>query len=189
MRTVRGLYQIVDGGYHQWRVLQSPLKWTSDPHKARWSKQLESVRKDVECVFGSLKGRFRILKIPILFHKIHQIVNIFYTCCVLHNMLLTNDGLDVPSWETDVDWKHLDGLLGVREGELEGEEGDDEDALRDEAADAAQVAPGNTWGMRPGNQEPVQLNSTSDLSVFNGFSSTGMPTWTLPRSVNPHIAS
>jgi hypothetical protein len=28
----------------------------------RWSKWLESMRKDVECTFGILKGRWRILK-------------------------------------------------------------------------------------------------------------------------------
>lgn len=29
---------------------------------SRWSKCVESIRKDVECTFGILKGRFRILK-------------------------------------------------------------------------------------------------------------------------------
>ena len=28
----------------------------------RWSKWLESMRKDIECTFGILKGRWRILK-------------------------------------------------------------------------------------------------------------------------------
>ena len=36
--------------------------------KAEWSKWVESVRKDVECTFGILKGRFRCLKLPILYH-------------------------------------------------------------------------------------------------------------------------
>lgn len=47
-KTLRGVYEIVDAGYHRWRVLQSPLKHTSHAAPRRWSKQLESVRKDVE---------------------------------------------------------------------------------------------------------------------------------------------
>merc|ERR1711924_535353 len=50
-RTVRGVYQLVDQGYLAWRVLQCPSK-SNKPAARRWSKQLESVRKDVECVFG-----------------------------------------------------------------------------------------------------------------------------------------
>ena len=55
----KGLYLIMDGGYHKWRCLECPLKHTSIPKDALWSKWFESVRKDAECVFGILKGRFR----------------------------------------------------------------------------------------------------------------------------------
>ena len=163
IRLLMGLYQLVDGGYHLWRVLQCPLKHTADVDKARWSKQLESVRKDSECVFGILKGRFRILKIPLLFHKIHQIDNIFYTCCVLHNMLLINDGMDIPAWEEGVDWAHLDGLLGVAAA-------DEDEYEEDEAADLAQVQEGNQWGLRGGNQTQVRLTADSDYSICGGNS-------------------
>ncbi|CAN0416889.1 unnamed protein product, partial [Ascophyllum nodosum] len=53
----------------------------------QFSKHLESVRKDVECFFGILRGRFRILKLPILFRSRERIDNAFFTCCILHNML------------------------------------------------------------------------------------------------------
>ncbi|CAN0447495.1 unnamed protein product, partial [Pylaiella littoralis] len=39
----------------------SPSKFAGTDIEIRWSKALESVRKDVECFFGILKGRFRIL--------------------------------------------------------------------------------------------------------------------------------
>ena len=64
---VSGLYLICDGGYHLWRCLQFPLKDVPDIWARRWSKRLESVRKDVECAFGILKKRFRILKVPFLY--------------------------------------------------------------------------------------------------------------------------
>ena len=94
----KGLHLIVNGGYHKWRCLQSPQKHTSIPKDALWSKWVESVSKDVECVFGILKGRFRCLKLPIYLHDNHVIDNMFFTCCILHNMLLTEDGYD-RRWE------------------------------------------------------------------------------------------
>ena len=45
------------------------------------------------CFFGILKWRFRILKLAILFHDEGLISNMVKTCCVLHNILHTWDGL------------------------------------------------------------------------------------------------
>ena len=59
--TVTGPYSITDGGYHRWRSCQFPFKFCAErTARGRWSKRLESVRKDTECCFGrSLKGRCR----------------------------------------------------------------------------------------------------------------------------------
>ncbi|CAM9878150.1 unnamed protein product, partial [Choristocarpus tenellus] len=51
------------------------------------SERVESVRKDVECFFGKVKGRFRILKLPLLYSERKKINNLFFTCCILQNML------------------------------------------------------------------------------------------------------
>ncbi|CAM9418251.1 unnamed protein product, partial [Discosporangium mesarthrocarpum] len=59
--TEKGTYLIVGFIYHQWRCLMCPLKSARTVTELKWSKRLESVRKDVECFFGRLKGRFRIL--------------------------------------------------------------------------------------------------------------------------------
>ena len=104
----KGLYLIVDGGYHKWRCLQCPLKHTSKSKESLWSRWVESVRKDVECTFGILKGRFRCLKLPIYYGDKECIDNMFFTCCILHNMLLKVDGYDVR-WESDVNWAGQDG--------------------------------------------------------------------------------
>ena len=73
-----------------------------------FSEWLESLRKDVECVFGILKARFRILKNAINYHYHEDVENIMFLCCILHNMLLTCDGLDTfSSWE-NVDWNSMD---------------------------------------------------------------------------------
>ena len=103
-----GAWLLVDGGYHKWRCLQCPLKHSAIPREALWSEWAETVRKDVECVFGVLKGRFRCLKLPIYYHDKVTIDNMFYCCCILHNILLHFDGLDVR-WEENVNYIGLDG--------------------------------------------------------------------------------
>lgn len=104
----KGAWLLVDGGYHKWRCLQCPLKHSAIPKEALWSEWAESVRKDVECVFGVLKGRFRCLKLPIYYHDKNTIDNMFYCCCILHNILLHFDGLDTR-WEDNVNYLGLDG--------------------------------------------------------------------------------
>lgn len=80
-----GVYLISDGGYQAWRVLQMTFKYSLDPcltrlyvssqpsskthlltfDVSRYAK-IASVRKDVECTFGRIKNRFRILKMPLM---------------------------------------------------------------------------------------------------------------------------
>ena len=52
------------------------------------------MRKDVECTFGILKKRWRILKHPVRIRGVEKTDKIWKTCCSLHNMLLQYDGLD-----------------------------------------------------------------------------------------------
>ena len=82
----------MDGGYHKWRVLQAVEKNNSTEWGSRFSKLLESIRKDVENVFGILKGRFRILMGKIDLADKADIDAIFFSACILHNMLLKDDG-------------------------------------------------------------------------------------------------
>ena len=89
-----GLWLSVDGGY-----LGIPELLVGDPtsldHDMNfWNHFMESERKHVECAFGILKGRFRILKLPIQIHDFNEIDYVFHTCCILHNMCLEFDGQD-----------------------------------------------------------------------------------------------
>ena len=72
-----------------------PTKYPRDAEDLIWSKWLESVRNDVECFFGFLNGCFRILKLLIMFRKKEDIDNMFFTCCILHNIIRSYDGLDI----------------------------------------------------------------------------------------------
>lgn len=83
-----------------------------------WSKWVWSARKDVECTFGILKGRFRILKTPMRYHNKSCVDNVFHTCCMLHNMILDCDGIRQNMLSSAVraareqDEELWDGMLG-----------------------------------------------------------------------------
>ena len=53
-----------------------------------FSTNLEGVRKDVECTFGILKKRWRILNNGLQYRDIRICEKIFVVCCCLHNFLL-----------------------------------------------------------------------------------------------------
>ena len=88
--------------------MQCPIENSAIPREALWSEWAETVREDVECAFGVLKGRFRCLKLPIYYHNKDHIDNMFYSCCIMHNMFLHFDGLDVR-WEQNVNYLSNDG--------------------------------------------------------------------------------
>jgi hypothetical protein len=105
--TYQGGYLISDNGYHHWKEFVCPVKVSADPEIVRWSRWLESVRKDVECCFGRLKARFTCLRNPIMLKRETDIDALFITCCILHNMLLAWDGLDV-AYEDPTTWRGQD---------------------------------------------------------------------------------
>jgi hypothetical protein len=119
-KIVKGVFLLCDGGYHKWAQLICPLKHTSRLGHTLWSCQLESVRKDIECTFGVLKVRFKVLQYPLPYMAKDwnayrgKIDNIVWTCCVLHNLLLRHDGLEflwtkadyLSVWYTDPDAEH-----------------------------------------------------------------------------------
>jgi hypothetical protein len=105
---------------------------------------MESVRKDVECTFGILKCRFRIISHPVPYVSNHRHLavqtranvrsNCFYqygktwneyrekidatvwTCCILHNMLLRHDGLEfLWTEEGTLSWPFADPDLDHRD--------------------------------------------------------------------------
>jgi hypothetical protein len=115
-KTVTGVYVICDGGYMKDSFLIDPYAFRSSRSVIYWSEWLESLRKDVECLFGILKSRFRILRNPVSFHTIEDLQNIMFCCCILHNLVLSADGIDT-AWEDDVAWDTLE-----PDADLDGEE-------------------------------------------------------------------
>ena len=93
-----GVWLIVDNGCLRWSVTVPPHKHCRTCPEKRWSKWVEGIRKDVECTFGILKGRFRVLKNGIRVSGPGNTDRIWMTCCALHNFLLEEDNLHSP-WE------------------------------------------------------------------------------------------
>ena len=96
-----GCYVIVDNGYLSWSITVPPLKNTTRRSEIRFSQWLESLRKDVECTFGIMKCRWKILKYGIRWHSLEKCDQTWKTCCALHNMLLDKDNL-AENWDKGV---------------------------------------------------------------------------------------
>ena len=96
-----GCYVLVDNGYLPWSVTVPPQKECTLRSQAGFSEWLESLCKDVECTFGILKGRWRVLKTGIRLHGLLQCDRIWLTCVALHNWLLEVDGLS-KEWQSGV---------------------------------------------------------------------------------------
>ena len=75
--THHGCYVVCDGGYHQWRVSINGFKHGTTYAERALSKRMESIRKDIECVFGRLKRRFAILRLPMQYKKKSRVAMTF----------------------------------------------------------------------------------------------------------------
>ena len=85
---LHGCMALCDSGYHKWQETMCAMKHPTSVNEARFSSRCESVRKIIERVFGMLKKRFRILRLPMLVKDMAEVEDIVKVCCVLHNMCL-----------------------------------------------------------------------------------------------------
>ena len=69
-------------------------------------KRLESVRKDVECVFGIIKQRHRLFRSRIQIWNTVDIENAFNAACILHNMCLKDENW-LNRHKVDTNWINL----------------------------------------------------------------------------------
>ena len=112
---MRGVHSLCDGGYHKWLTSICGAKYSEETDLKAFSGLCESVRKDVECLFGILKKRFRILGMASVAHYSKNINTMIKVCSVLHNMLLEHDGLSSVG-ENDTDWELVDEAEALAHG-------------------------------------------------------------------------
>jgi hypothetical protein len=72
IHNVEGAYNLCDNGYHKWSMMMEPSKNPDGVDYHNSSEMLESLRKDVECLFGELKQEFGILKYGSRFNNLAQ---------------------------------------------------------------------------------------------------------------------
>ena len=89
LKRSRGMYFIYDGGYLYWQTLVCLYAGTAGTGcRGYYNSNLEIVRKDVDCTFGILKNRSRMLEYGIQYRDISIAEQIFKTCCILHIMMV-----------------------------------------------------------------------------------------------------
>ena len=60
VNEIQGCASLCDGGYHEWAVCMAGMKHPVFQNEGSWACRMESVRKNVERVFGQMKTRFRV---------------------------------------------------------------------------------------------------------------------------------
>ncbi len=77
---------IVNNGYLAWSCTVLPLSVTNKIDETRRLRWVESMHKDVECTFGILKGRWRILMTDVRVYDIDEVDEIWLSFCALHRL-------------------------------------------------------------------------------------------------------
>lgn len=118
-----GCHLICDNGYPDWKTMVAPVSNAKSSDLSSWSRMMESVRKDIECVFGRLKKRFGILH---GYNKRSLVLldSVMFTCCALHNLIIAARELryeyltlaERPAIERRVYWPVDRGLGPPRKG-------------------------------------------------------------------------
>ncbi|XP_057795297.1 uncharacterized protein LOC131011539 [Salvia miltiorrhiza] len=63
----------------------------------------EAARKDIERAFGVLQARWAIVKGPARLWSKEAMSDIMFTCIILHNMIIEDEGEQATQWEEDAD--------------------------------------------------------------------------------------
>ena len=84
-------YLLTDGIYPPWSCFVQPIHELQGPMKEHYTKCQEGVRKDVECAFGVLQARWKIVKNLVRQWDLDTISNIMMACIIMHNMILEDE--------------------------------------------------------------------------------------------------
>nr|GEX51434.1 protein ALP1-like [Tanacetum cinerariifolium] len=87
-------YYLTGGIYPQWSVLIKSIKnpSTNDQKRILYKTNHEAAKKDVERASGVLKQKWKIIKYPARGLTQSRLSDIMYTCIILHNMIIHDNG-------------------------------------------------------------------------------------------------
>ena len=89
VRINKGAYLICDNGYLRWPTTICLFTWVDNASaEGYFTTHLEGIRKDIECTFGILKKRWRILNHGFFYREVATCEKIFAMGCWLNNFLL-----------------------------------------------------------------------------------------------------
>lgn len=81
-------YFLVDGIYPKWLLFAEPIHQSATEGEKKYSAIQESVRKDIERMFGVLQSRLEIISQEFRQWYLEDILRISDTCSILHNMII-----------------------------------------------------------------------------------------------------
>jgi hypothetical protein len=89
-------YYLVDGIYNNYATMIKGNLTSTDKALRNFTKAQEGARKDIECAFGHLKGRFQIIERPGRSWSQKRMEETIYCCVILQNMLIEEKKEDRP---------------------------------------------------------------------------------------------
>ncbi len=103
LKTEKGICFICDGGYLRWNTLICPYAGSEViGQRGYFNTNLEGIRKNVECTFGILKKRWRILDYGLHYYDMKKCKMVFTVCCLLHCSTLEETKVSPMCTELDV---------------------------------------------------------------------------------------
>lgn len=81
-------YHIADGIYPNWHTFVKPMYAAQKPEERRYSQSEETVRKDVESMYGVRKSHFEIIRREMLYWDLKAIIWISTTCIILYSLII-----------------------------------------------------------------------------------------------------
>ncbi|XP_057803586.1 uncharacterized protein LOC131018914 [Salvia miltiorrhiza] len=95
-------YYLTDNIYANWPIFVKSPTHLMDAKSKKFKVMQKATRKDTEQTFGVLQARWAIIKEPArLWHK-EELSDIIFTCIILHNMIIEDEGEHAMKWEEEV---------------------------------------------------------------------------------------
>lgn len=82
----RKVYFVADGIYPEWRIFVGPIHDAPAGPQTDYTKSQESVRKDIERIFGVLRGRSWVLRRASEQCNVKDMVLVSEVCVMLHSL-------------------------------------------------------------------------------------------------------
>ncbi|XP_071683210.1 uncharacterized protein [Lolium perenne] len=95
-------YYLADGIYPPWATLVKTIRKPNSEQEARFAKEQEAARKDVERAFGILQARWAIVRHPARAWDVQTLWEVMTACVIMHNMIVEverDDSLYDSDWE------------------------------------------------------------------------------------------